>query len=316
MDPSFPTRPFTAADAKEAGISRKALRTAIKNGQVKILLYGVYAPADLADTFELRVMAIALVLPSHQVVCDRTAAWIHGIDTFTYGELGGTRAVETCARRGKAATTRLGIDGRTRDLTHGDVMTAHGVQVTTPLRTALDLGCLLHRRDAMAALDAFCRIHEITKTDLLSASRRYRRRRGVVQLRELIQYVEPRAESHRESWTRLEIIDAGLPVPELQHWIVIDGVPTYRLDLAYPHLRIAVEYDGFDAHDRDPAQKKHDADRRAWLRTNGWTVIVVKVGDFTGARLEAWIRELRNALSATPYSNKREMERGSRSRVR
>ena len=36
-----------------------------------------------------------------------------------------------------------------------------GLRVTTPLRTALDLGCLLRRREAKASLDAFCRLHGI-----------------------------------------------------------------------------------------------------------------------------------------------------------
>lgn len=314
MTSTFPALPFTAAQAKSLGIPTKRLRAALNRGQVKRLGRGIYAPRELEATFELRVMALAMTLPPHQVVCDRTAAWIHGIDTFTYGELGGTRAVETVARRGRKPSRRPGVDGRTRDLDDRDIMTIDGITVTTPLRTALDLGALLHRRDAMAALDAFCRIHGLTRSQMLEEVRRFKGRRGVVQLRDLIQYVDPRAESARESWTRIAIIDAGLPVPDLQHWIIIGGVPTYRLDLAYPHLRIAVEYDGFVAHDRDPDQQRDDRERRQWLRENGWTVIVIKVGDFTEPRLSAWLSKLRAALSATAYTNKRNMERGSRAR--
>ena len=48
---------------------------------------------------------------------------------------------------------------------------------------------------------------------------RFRRRRGVVQLRELLELVDARIESARESWTWLEIHDAGLPLPEPQVWI-------------------------------------------------------------------------------------------------
>ncbi|HET6168234.1 MAG TPA: hypothetical protein VFE07_15495 [Marmoricola sp.] len=183
-------------------------------------------------------------------------------------------------------------------------MIVAGVAVTTPLRTALDLGCNLRRRDALAALDQFMRLHDIDRDALTRASARYFRRRGVVQLRQLIPLADPRAESQRESWTRLEIIDAGIPCPEPQVWIEVDGVPTYRLDLAYPILRVAVEYDGEEFHDRTEAQRRADAQRRDWLKEHGWTVIVVRKGDFHGEGLRRWLGELRAALRPT-YTNRR-----------
>ena len=183
-------------------------------------------------------------------------------------------------------------------------MTIVGVRVTTPLRTALDLGCHLRRREALAALDQFMRHHDLDSEQLRRESVRFFRRRGVVQLRRLIPLADPRAESPRESWTRLEIIDAGLPCPEPQYWIEIDGVPTYRLDLAYPRLRVAVEYDGDEFHQRTEDQMRHDAERREWLERHGWTVIVVRNGDFSGRGLQRWLSELRAALRPT-YSNRR-----------
>ena len=140
------------------------------------------------------------------------------------------------------------------------------------------------------------RRHGLTQELLGTGALRFFRRRGVVQLRQLIPLADPRAESMRESWTRLEILDAGLPCPELQHWIEIDGVPVFRLDLAYPLHRVAVEYDGADFHNRTPEQRTHDRERRAWLDEHGWTVIIVRKGDFTGAALDRWLSELRAAL--------------------
>ena len=183
-------------------------------------------------------------------------------------------------------------------------MVIGGVRVTIPLRPALDLGCCLHRREALAALEAFMRLHVLTHEQLGLGALRFFRRRGVVQLRQLIPLADPRSESARESWTRLAIIDAGLPCPELQYWIEIDGVPIFRLDLAYPRHRIAIEYDGEEFHGRTPEQREHDELRRDWLERNGWTVIVVKRGDFTGTGLERWLNEVRAALRPT-YSNRR-----------
>lgn len=300
----FPDRPFTLPMAEQLGIRRHRVHLAERHGSVRRVLRGVYVRADVLDSIELRALAAGLVVGPSSVITDRTAAWIHGIDVFTYGEKDVVPPVESCVLRWKARSRRSGVDGRTRDLSPEDVMCVGPVRVTTPLRTALDLGCHLHRKDALAALDQFMRHHEITREQLGRAAVRYFRRRGVIQLRQLIPLADARAESPRESWTRLAILDAGLPCPELQYWIEIDGVPTYRLDLAYPRLHVAIEYDGEDFHDRTDAQKRHDAERRRWLEEHGWTIVVVKNGDFTAHRLDRWIGELRTALRPT-YSNRR-----------
>ena len=307
----LPAGPFTAADAVNLGISRRTLRRMVQEGLVRRVVRGVYVAATVEDTIQLRARALALVLAPHQVVCDRTAAWLYGIDTFTFGDLDFVPEVETCAWRGNAPCRRSEVDGHTRDLDDGDVTTIDDVKVTTPLRTALDLACILERRDALAALDAFRRRERLTLPELVVGSKRFRGRRGVIQQRELIPLSDPRAESARESWTRLAIHDEGLPAPEPQVWIDVNGIPTYRLDLAYRRRRIAIEYDGWDAHERTPEKEQETRERRQWLRRNGWTVIVVRNGDFTGVALERWLRELKDALGSS-YSNRRRLERGSR----
>lgn len=311
MNDQLPDRPFTTAERAALGLSQHTLERSIKERVVRRVVRGCYVRADLPDSLELRAAAIARVLKPHQVVTDRTAAWLHGIDALTYAEHDVLPPVDVCSLRGNGPSQRAGVDGHTRDLGPRDVMEVHGVRVATPLRTALDLGCLLKRREAMAALDAFCRVHGLSQALLAREATRFRRRRGVVQLRELIGLIDPRAESARESWTRLAIHDAGLPAPEPQVWIEIDGIPTYRLDLAYRRRRIVVEYDGFDAHDRTEDQSEYDESRRGWLRDNGWTIIVIRVGDFTGDNLDRWLKELRAALEPS-YSNVRRMERNAR----
>ena len=165
----------------------------------------------------------------------------------------------------------------------------------TPLRTAMDLGCNLGRRNGLAALDGFMRVHGITSEQFYAALPRYFRRRGVVQLRQLIPLADPRAESAGESWTRLEIEDAGLPKPEPQYWVQHRGRKLYRLDLAYPKSKVCVEYDGEEFHS-DEVARQRDRARRKWLRDHGWTVIVVDKDSFTGEALFAWLQELREAL--------------------
>lgn len=293
--PVFPDVPFTWAQAKALGIPRARLDQALAQREIRRVLTGAYVRADAPDTVEVRARAAALVISPFSVVCDRTAAWLLGVDVFDYHELDVLPPLETYVLRGHNPTRRGQCNGGTRDLLPQDYCLIEGLKVTTPLRTALDLGCKLSRRRALAALDAFMRAYGLTHEDLRRGAQRYFRRRGVVQLRQLIPLADPRAESPGEAWARQEIIDAGLPWPELQVWVEVDGVPTYRLDLAYPHARVAVEYDGREFHESDEARER-DEERRAWLERHGWTVIVVDKDSFTPEALADWLRRLRVAL--------------------
>ncbi|HQR27155.1 MAG TPA: DUF559 domain-containing protein [Nocardioides sp.] len=236
-----------------------------------------------------------MVISRYSVICDRTAAWVLGVDVFAYGELDAVPDIESCVLRDHRATQRQGVFGSTRDLKPGDWLEIDGIRVTTPLRTAMDLGCVLGRRDALAAMDALARRYTFTIAEMQQQLPRYFRRRGVVQLRELVPLVDGRSESMGESWTRLEIIDLGLPTPVSNHWVMVDGVPRFRLDLAYPRARICIEYDGEEFHSTE-AQRAHDEARREWLRRHGWCVIVLTKDSFTPEALRVWTEELRDEL--------------------
>ena len=72
-----------------------------------------------------------------------------------------------------------------------------------------------------------------------------------------------------ESRIRVPLVLAGLP-PEVQYPLVLRG-RRYRLDLAYPGRRIAVEYDGDDH--RTPRRARSDLVREAALAAAGWRVL-------------------------------------------
>jgi hypothetical protein len=303
FDP-WPAVPFTASDLREAGITRSRLRRALADGVVLAVVRGVFLRSDVEQTVEIRAAAVSRVATPHHVITDRTAAWLLEVDAFTWSDHAGPLPIETCALRGRQPTHLTGVDCRTRDLLPGDITTIHGLLVTTPVRTGLDLGCCLRRREAYAALNALARRHHLTADDYLAHIARFRGRRGVRQLRPLLAVLEPRCESERESWMLLEILDASLPSPDPQYWITIDEVPVFRLDLAYPRHRVAVEYDGEEWHDLTDEQRRYDEMRRDWLERNDWTTVVVKRGDFTGAARDRWIEELRSALESS-YTNRR-----------
>ena len=94
---------------------------------------------------------------------------------------------------------------------------------------------------------------------------------GIVQSRDLLRLIDPRAESPGESWLRLRLIDAGFPHPKPQ-LDVIDhrGRIIARLDLAYPEINLAMEYDGAPYHSHED-DRAHDSSRRDLLTdAYGW----------------------------------------------
>jgi hypothetical protein len=291
----IPERPFAWFELQQLGLNSYELRRLLAARKVRRLVRGVYAPADLEDSINLRAEALRLVVTEHMVLADRTAAWLHGVDHYRIDDLHGVPPLDVMAVAGSEPTRRTGTRGGKRALIEDDICRVSGVAVTTPARTAADLACLFGRREALAVLDAFMHTCGVTREELERLVARFAGRRGVTQLRELVALATALAESSGESWTRIDILDAGLPAPQPQFWVTVNGVEKFRLDLAYPLLKIAVEYDGEEFH-TSPEDRDQDERRRTWLRRRGWIVIVVTKEDFRRASTGAWLRELRTAL--------------------
>lgn len=291
---NWPDHPFIADRHGACGRSRADLRRALSSGAVRRLLRSVYVAADVPDSQGLRARAASLIVPEHAVVSDRSAAWLHGVDAFDPAALDVPPALEMVMVGKTNGSSRAGVIGGVRDLAPTDVTCVDGVRVTTPLRTAADLGCLRGRSAAYAAMCLLARAGGFGVPELSGLLPRFAGRRGVIQLRELVPLVEPRSESPGECWTLLVILDAGLARPTPQHEFWLEGWGLVRLDFAYPHLKVCVEYDGEEFHDEE--SRAHDEARRWHLRQQGWVVIVVRKEDLKGAALDGWLGELRSEL--------------------
>src|SRR4051812_27464940 len=270
----LPRTPLTLSTLAEHGITRLQAAGLVELGVLTRVLRGVYVRSDVALTMEMRAACLSQLLPDHAVVCDHTAAWLLGVDCQPAAALDGPLDLDVVSTGGHDRTTRAGTHGGKRDLRGDEIWVVAGVRVTSPVRTACDLACRRGRRQALAVLDAFMHHCGLTREDFRAMLPRFRGRRGCTQLRELVAYADGRSESIRESWIRMEIIDAGLPVPEPQVWVRLPGLGRRRLDLAYRGRKVGVEYDG-DEHHSEDADVESDAE------------------DFHGSRLSTWLRELR-----------------------
>ncbi|MBA2740272.1 MAG: hypothetical protein H0U47_11520 [Nocardioidaceae bacterium] len=275
-------RPFLSTRAGTLGLTPYDLRTAVRRGALRRLLRGVYVDATAGDTRELRIAALALILPRDGVAWGRTAAWMWGIDCFGPGErdlLVPECAVPHHSMRPGHPTIRV-VE---RCLAAGDITELGGVRVTTPLRTALDLARSLDRPMALAALDAFAHAGMVDVAELRQGAARLTHHPGIVQARELIGWVESLTESPGESWLRLRLLDAGFPRPVAQIPLLDERRhAVFRLDLGYPDHRLAVEYDGRDWHGTPAQRARDDRRRQRIVEQFGWQLLSSNLGDVMG----------------------------------
>ena len=195
--------PFTPAMARAVGVGRGAMDRMVREGLVRRLLRGAYVAATAPDSVVLRATAAGLATNGRGIVVDRLAAWVHGVP------LPGPLPVDVLVP-GRSTSSSLG--GRRR-LLGRDVVTISGVRVTTPLRTALDLGRLLPAGQALGAMDALLRGGTFTHAGLLGELARFAQHRGIGQLRSLAAQVDARSTGPAESLLRLHWHAANLPTP-------------------------------------------------------------------------------------------------------
>jgi hypothetical protein len=115
-----------------------------------------------------------------------------------------------------------GVIAREERFAEDEITAVAGLPVTTPARTAFDLGRHLPRHQAVARLDALMRAAPFSVEDVLLLAKRYQGARGLRRLRVALPLVDAGAQSPKESWLRLLLVDAGLPAPTTQI-PVLDG---------------------------------------------------------------------------------------------
>lgn len=285
-------RPFTRAQARSGGATDRQLGSWVAAGLLINPMRGVFHSAQLPDGLELRLECLRLVVPETAVVTGRTAGWLHRAPmVLAPNDHLRVPQVEMHLPPGRRLRNPISSGGE-RALSPGEVVDLDGVQVTSKLRTTVDLGMGLPRRQAFAAMCAMCRVADFDRDELrfeLRERGRFAGYRGVRQARALEPGVDPRFGSAAECVLALEWDDVGgLPAFVPQHPVQgPEGM--FYLDLAVPALKYAAEYNGARWHDDDRAI--YDAGRMAWLvEHRKWIVDVFESDDLYGPGRDPGLR--------------------------
>jgi hypothetical protein len=236
------------------------------------VLRGVYVQADVPDSLELRVDAIALVLPPGSAFSHATAARLFRLPTPTVDDTIHVTTARTVSRR-----RIIGVTGHVADL-DGETVVFRGRTLTSPARTFTDVAACWRLLDLVALGDAAVRrglVEVAALTERADSSSAV----GCQVARRAARLVVAGVDSPMETWVRLLLVLGGLPSPEVNR----DVYDEYRgwvarPDLSYPFVRLAIEYQG-DVHRTDRSQWQDDIQQTRLLRALGWEVLELTARD-------------------------------------
>jgi hypothetical protein len=228
---------------------------------------GVYAPPDVEPSAIQRAVAAWLWSRRRGVVAGLSASAVLGTKWIN-----GLVAAEL-VHHNRRAPQMLTV--HSDELSLGETTEVDGMTVTTPARTAFDLGRRLNLKDGVKRIDALMNATQLKVVEIESVIERHPGVRGLGKLRKTLSLVDGGAESPYESLTRLMLVGAGLPHPQTQLPVFDEfGFVVAYLDMGWPEYRVGVEFDGAQ-HWTDARQRSRDVERLADLEALGWTIIHV-----------------------------------------
>ena len=278
----------TAAQLLGAGFTRAVIRRRVAGGWLVRRHQGIYqvgvCPGRFGDE-----MAALLAIGPRSVLGHWTSMSVWG------GRRYGRDVVDVICL-GEAAGRRCGIrPHRATALPACDVTIRHGLRVTTPARTLLDLAATTPAAELERLVEEVQVQHLATATELVQTIRRGAGRPGVIKLREITDLLldEPsftRFEAERR--LRRLVRSANLPTPRTN-----PRVAGWEVDAIWDRPRLVVEVDGYRYH-RTRAKFERDRRKDADLILAGYRVLRITWRRLT-REPEAVVATLAAAL-ATP----------------
>ena len=268
LPPHLRNQPFTVAQARSAGLSRRRTRAR----DLVSPCYGVRTAAATPNSVLERVHALSAVTGA--VVSHLSAAVLWGFPLPQ--ALENLTVVHLTSRPGQRAVRHKNVVGHQQSLEPEEIATGKRVSCTSPLRTWFDIAgmlsldelviagdFLLHRRNPLTTID---------RLDAFLAGKQGRAGyRNAMRARSLIR---AGTDSPKETELRLLLIRHGLPEPGINVPVFDEtGGWIQDPDLSYEQEKIAIQYDG--GHHASPAQRRSDIFRDENARDAGWRVVVL-----------------------------------------
>lgn len=257
-----PREPFTRAEALAAGLTPWELR-----GDAYVRIHrNIYVSRRTPRTLAVRVRAALRAAPAGTVAAHHTAGLLWG------GVVPPSPVIHVRIPHGETfdvagIRTHVGVRGRA-------VSRRQGIPVTSSEQTFLDLAEDVDLVDLVVLGDSLVR-HKASSPARLAQEAASWRGWGATTARRAASLVRAGVDSPPESRLRMLVVLAGLPEPTVNYIIrdPVTGEWLRRFELAYPELRLALEYEG--RQHREDEIWAADIDRREDLDRRGWRIVQV-----------------------------------------
>lgn len=249
---------ITFDQAKQAGLSPQAVQRRLQSGYWKRCGRGVYFVDDRELTDRARVRSAVWAYGERAAASGLTAAWWHGLTQFA------PEFVSVTMPRTGPGRCRDGTKVRRRDLDARDVVTVDGIRLTSKPLTVIEAA--VQPPGGVKIMDRALQNH-IELRQLWRAHLRNKGRHGSPAARILLQAAADGARSAAERLLVKLLREAGVT-----GWKTNYPVGGYKLDVAIPAAKVAIEVDGWAFHS-DAEAFQIDRKRQNAIALLGWQVL-------------------------------------------
>ena len=280
---------FERSQATALGVSDDALYREVRAGRVARVHRRVYRDVSVPQSWEQQLSAALLWAGEGSAVSHLAAAALWSLDGFDPGP------VELTLPGPRKAPT--GIVIHRSALTSREVTHVSGIRVTSATRTIFDVASVVDVERVEVALDSALR-RGLTSLDYLQRKQLERLAPGRRGSRTISRLLSQRALHRSALDSALEtkflrlLRHERLPLPQAGY-----EIGPYRLDFAYPPLRLGIELDGYGFHSGKRVWQR-DLERQNYLLRLGWKLLRFTWDDVTHRR-SAVIEELRHHIAPT-----------------
>jgi very-short-patch-repair endonuclease len=249
--------------------SADQLEYAVRTRQL-LPVFRVYKPWGAPDWWEQRLQAACWSFAA--VASHRSASRVH-----RYEGVPAVRLEVTVPYPRQVRATGLVVHS-SKLLLPEFVTEVDGIPVTTPDRTCIDLSAVcssdvVEKAWESAKVAGLITAESVQRT-AIKMQARGRRRMQIVW--EILARWDPSidlkdVDLQTRTWRWMEL--EGLELPEIEFWVVVNGM-RFRLDFAWPALKVCVECDGWEHHGVR-RRFRTDRDKITELELAGWLVVPV-----------------------------------------
>lgn len=277
---------LTLDQARRAGLTLEAVQRRVRSGHWRRCARGVYFVDDRPFTDAARIRSTVWGYGRHAAASGLSAAWWHGLTTFA------PDIVEVTAPRNSHGRSHDGSRLRRRNLDASDVVLRRRLRVTALAYTVIEAA--VQRRGGAKLMDSALQ-RQVELRELWRAHLRNKGRYGSPAARRLLRAASDGARSEAE-----RLLVKLLREARITGWRTNYPVGGYKVDVAFPKQKVAIEVDGW-AHHSSPDDFNDDRVRQNNIALLGWQVL-----RFTWLDLVEYPRRviavIRSAISARKQS--------------